>query len=121
MTADRRIPTGLKTPGKRLWTATLEAFEPSEDEAVLLESACRQLDELRDLERALRGAQVLVSGSREQVRVNPLFAEARQHRLALARLLGLLGLEEEAPGHGVTRSHEARKLALLRWHPPREA
>lgn len=117
MTADHRIPSGLRSPGKRLWLSTLEVFEPSEDEAALLESACRHLDELREIERALRRAPVMVEGSRGQQRTNPLLGEARQHRLALARLLGVLGLEEGAEdGRGVTRSSEARKLALVRWH-----
>ena len=122
MTAERRTPMGLRAAGRRLWTTTLEAFEPTEEEAVLLEAAARQLDELRDLEKALRGAPVMVVGSRNQERVNPLFAEVRAHRLALARLLGVLGLEaDESAGNGTTRSGEARKLALLRWHGPRAA
>jgi hypothetical protein len=76
-------------------------------------------DEVERFNRELAAASPTTTGSRRQVRVNPLFAEARAHRLALARLYQQLGLKEATagasdPGFGTERSDAGRKLAYLR-------
>ncbi|MBI4498197.1 MAG: hypothetical protein HY689_09890 [Chloroflexi bacterium] len=109
-------PTGLKAAGRKLWQAITADFELRADELTLLEAACRLTDELAAMEKELRGAPVMVPGSRGQQRPNPLLAEARQHRLALGRLLAQLGIDDaDAEQRGRARSNAGRTMARLRW------
>jgi len=110
-----RAPNGLSTAGRRLWRAVLGGFELRPDECVLLEAACRLADETAALEAALKAAPATVPGSKGQQRPNPLYAEARAHRLALGRLLAQLGLADADDDAGARRSSAARRMALRRW------
>lgn len=109
-----RTPPGLKAAGRRFWRATVEQFEPTGAEQLLLEAACRQLDELATLEAAMATVPVLVVGSKGQEQPHPIYREVRAHRLALRQLLGALDLGAEAVS-ATSRSEAARKLARLRW------
>lgn len=95
----RKVPTprGLGAAGRRLWDAGME-LEWAAHEIAMLEEACRCRDVIVALDKdiAERGH---VLESPQGVRLNPAVAEARQQRLALARLLATLGippLEEDA-------------------------
>jgi hypothetical protein len=108
---------GLGAGGRRLWRDVTDAYTLREDERQALAAAARTLDELARLEAALKDAPVVVRGSAGQERPNPLFAEARAHRLALRTLLGAVGLVDgEADRHvGAARSTAGRTLARQRW------
>lgn len=111
-------PADLGAAAGDLWAAVVGEWELRPDEIPLLTAACRTLDEIETIEAALVDAEPLVEGSRGQVRANPLFGEARQHRLALRQLLGALGIEEaegEEGKNGAARSNAGRKLAAARW------
>jgi phage terminase small subunit len=84
-------PRGLRAAGRRLWTAVTSDFELDPPELELLTEACRTLDLITDLraEAAMNG---IVIASNQGVRVHPAVVEARQRRLALAKLLSALGL-----------------------------
>ena len=110
-----KVPIGLRGQGRKLWDAVVSGYDLRADELTMLASACHTLSELVLIEKALRGAPALVPGSRGQLRPHPLLAEARQHRLALAKLLAGLGFTDVADDHGTARSDRGRKLALLRW------
>lgn len=112
-----RAPTGLQAAGKALWRVVQTGYTLREDERQALVGACRTLDELGRLEKALKTAPVVVLGSTGQERPNPLFAEVRAHRLALKGLLLAVGLTDaEADRHaGAARSSAGRKLARQRW------
>jgi len=107
-------PPALGPEGRALWLAVLGAFELRDDELPVLEAAARLTDDLGRLTDALAAGPVEVEGSTGRQKANPLFAEVRLHRLALARLLQQLGLGE-AELDGSARSHAARRLARMRW------
>jgi hypothetical protein len=113
----RRAPNGLAAGGRKLWRDVLAGFELRPDEERMLIAACRTVDELARLERALKNAKPVVAGSKGQDRVNPLFGEVRAHRLALRQLLAAIGIEEAADDRhaGDVRSNAGRKLARQRW------
>jgi hypothetical protein len=110
-----RAAPGLRGAGRKLWRAVTNSFELRPDELVTLEAAARMADELTDMQAALIGASVLVSGSAGQETVNALFRETRSHRLALGRLLAQLGLAEADSDAGLRKSSAGRRLARLRW------
>jgi hypothetical protein len=84
-------PRGLKTGGKRLWTAVTATWELERHEVELLTQACRTVDRLDRLEAAGRDAPLTIDG-----RANPVLVESRQQSIALARLLAALRLPDEA-------------------------
>lgn len=87
-------PEGLQEGGQRLWQATLTAFELAEHERVILREACRTIDLLDALQRLIDvEGPVLPWG--EGSRAHPAAVEARQHRIALARLIASLGIPAE--------------------------
>jgi hypothetical protein len=83
--------------------------EWTERDAALLELAERQAD-IDRLEADIAEGGVRVSGRGADV-LNQSFAEARQARVALGRLLG----QVEIPDEESTRSIHARKAANGRW------
>ena len=124
MSDHERVPEGLGVRGLRLWESTTADFELTESEQTLLVEAARLVDEIDVMAAALAEDGPTVTGSRGQVRPHPLLAEARAHRMAVARLLRQLGaLEPEQhqaePDRKMTRSESGRKAANVRWSGPR--
>jgi hypothetical protein len=114
------MPSKLGAAGRKLWRAMTSEFEIAEGEVrviALLEAAVRQADDVALLEEALARDGVTVVGSRGQARMNPVVAELRQSRLALARLLGELPVPEpEADDVPTTAaSRRAQRAADIRW------
>lgn len=91
-----RVPQGLGTAGKRLWTTTLDEFElEAEPQKIeILTHACRVTDKIAELGKAQRGEPLTVLGSARQLTIHPLIAEVRFQRGLLAQLLGKLGLPD---------------------------
>lgn len=110
-------PAGLGTSGRRLWTATTKEYELSEHELSILESAARELDIIDRLEKGLKDASLIVSGSMGQPTANPLLGEVRQHRTTAASLIKALKLPEsdESTPAQRSRSTSARAAANARW------
>ena len=106
-----KAPDGLQLQGRKLWHAVVDGFELWPHELPILEAAARQRDEIARMDAELRKAPTLVEGSTGQEKPNPLFAELRQHRLALAKLITHLGLDESE----VAATGAGRKLARTRW------
>jgi hypothetical protein len=102
--------------GRAFHAAILAGFDLSGAELELLAEVCRSLDEIDALNAAVLRDGVTVEGSTGQTRVHPALGEVRQHRLALARLLGLLALPDEQ-GVTVTAgvSARAKAAAQARW------
>ncbi|WP_353708967.1 P27 family phage terminase small subunit [Cellulosimicrobium sp. ES-005] len=92
-------PAELRAPGVELWDAIVADFELGPAEAAQLEEACRTRDRIRDLDAAVAKDGIMIPSS-QGMRLHPAVAEARAHRLAMARILatlGVPGLDEDAP------------------------
>ena len=96
-----KAPPGLAGAGRRLWDAVILEYELEEHETALLIEACRTLDLLGRLDRLVRREGPIVE-TPQGPRAHPAAVEARQQRIALARLLAALRLpagdEEDAKG-----------------------
>jgi hypothetical protein len=89
--------------------------ELDEREAAILAAACRQADDVAALEEAIAKQGVVVEGSQGQPRLSPLVTEARQGRLAVARLLGELDLADPDAEPRSAKWRRARHAADARW------
>ncbi len=88
--------TGLA--GRRLWRAVVELYELEAHELLLLREAARTADLLDELEKRIKTEGAVIESPQGE-KAHPAAVEARQQRIALARLLGALRLpagEEEA-------------------------
>lgn len=114
-----RPPAGLGDAGKRLWTAILAdvpaEFELPPRELHLLGRACRVADEIALLEASIDETGVTVRGSRGQPVLNRAMEEVRLARLAEAKLLTLLDLDEREERARTPRQRQAAKAANVRW------
>lgn len=95
--APEKPPGGLGVDARELWSSVLEQFELEEHERALLVEACRTVDLLAKLEAAVHRDGPLLDSS-QGVRAHPAATEARQQRIALARLLAALRLPSGEEG-----------------------
>jgi len=112
-----KMPPNLGAAGRELWKAMdpgrIFTFEPGE--LTVLAAACRQADDVRALEIIIAGG-MIVLGSNGQPRLSAAVTEARQGRLALAKLLAELSLPAESQPVGLTPAGlRATKAATARW------
>src|SRR5215211_5221664 len=114
---DVRPPSGLKAPGRRLWTAVAGLYILTASEVEMLRQACRTADELDRLEAAVRELpELTTTGSTGQLKPHPLLAEVRAHRTLLERLTTALALPNVDQEAGATAAQRhARKAAVARW------
>jgi len=80
-----------------LWASVVADYELDEHETVLLLEACRTVDLLVELDAAVRRDGALVASPQGQ-KAHPGAVEARQQRVALARLLAALRLPAGSEG-----------------------
>lgn len=114
------VPRELGPRGRKFWRTTLAVIELDPDSMELFREACRTLDSLDALSRAIREDGTTIRGSEGQPRLHPAFAEIRGARALLGRLLKMLDLpygEEERPTEA---SQRAREAAQERWRMERE-
>jgi hypothetical protein len=88
--------------------------EWDERELAILDLARRQANDIAALEVVLDTQGSLVTGSTGQQRLNPAFAELRQQRLALGKLLEAIQLPDDATMGRVPNAKKAR-AAATRW------
>jgi hypothetical protein len=84
-----------------------EGYEWSQNELQLIALAQAQLNDIATLEALLEAEGAITPGSRGQMRLNAVFTEVRGARLAAARIISLLKVDESKPGRG-NRSPAAR-------------
>lgn len=109
-------PEGLGDAGRALWDEIAAAYELAPAELALLAQAARTVDELQAIADALAAGPVVVTGSTGQPKASALFAEARAHRLVLAKLFDQLALPDLGEDVGKTPAQErASKAAAVRW------
>lgn len=119
-----KLPSGLKTAGRKLWKEITGQYDLRPDEVSVFEEAARTKDLIDRLERIVNGleeADFVVFGSRNQPVVHPLVSEIKSQRLAFASMMRQLGLpdhdageQDEAKGP-MTRTEVARNAAKARW------
>lgn len=107
-----------KSPGSELVAAFDRALgsdaEWDERELAILDLARRQADDIAALEAVLAEQGPTVAGSMGQQRLNPAFAELRQQRLALGKLLESIRLPDEGM-LGKTPNVKKVRAAQTRW------
>lgn len=115
-------PAGLGDTGQAMWKAMTAVFVFQPHEAFVLESACRQADDVAMLEASIAETGATVIGSTGQERMNAMVTEARQGRLAMSKLLGDLALPaipDDADGStGAPQTiaqRRAARAANTRW------
>ena len=81
-------PAGLKDSGRALWRSVLDVYELEEHERQLLLQLCRTVDQLDALQAVVDRDGVLDADGR----AHPALVEARQLRIAYARLSAALRL-----------------------------
>ena len=84
----------LRPSGRKLWDFAVDEFEFEEHERAVLLEACRTVDLLDDLHAAVE-AEGPVLDSPQGRKAHPAAVEARQQRIALARLLSALRIPSE--------------------------
>lgn len=97
-----RPPVGTKASGRALWVDVLGRYELEEHEMALLREMVRTVDVLDELDATVRREGLMVPGPGLSPRVHPGVVEARQLRIALARLSASLRLpagDEESGDH----------------------
>ena len=102
-------PKGAGPSGRALWRDVLSKYDLEQHETALLTEACRTVDQLDELAAAVARDGALLGGAK----VHPGLVEARQLRIALARLLGALRLpagdeDDQAAGRRPQRRVGAR-------------
>lgn len=107
MTEKPKRPSCLKAAGARLWNSVTDDYELEEHEVVLLAEAVRTVDLCSDLEAAVRRDGPLLT-SPQGMKAHPAAVEARQQRIALARLLAALRLPTGEAGDEQTSARQRR-------------
>jgi hypothetical protein len=117
-TDPRNPPAALddyEDKGAHLWHAVLSRYSLRVDELVVLEQACRCVDDIERLRLALKDADLTVLGSMKQTVANPLLSEIRGLRTTLASLIKQLGLPDELATSGASKSPQHQRAAHSRW------
>ncbi len=111
MKIERKPPTGSKAAGRRLWASVVDEYELDEHETALLVEAVRTVDLLADLDAAVRRDGALVA-SPQGVKAHPAAVEARQQRIALARILASLRLPSGDEGDRKAGARPPRRVGV---------
>ncbi len=106
-----RAPAGTRAPGRRLWSSVVDVYDLDEHELALLREAVRTVDLLDLLEAELRRDGVMVE-SPQGCKAHPAAVEARQQRIALARLLAALRLPAGQDGDQQIAARPQRRVGV---------
>lgn len=102
-------PTGTRAAGRRLWDSVMTDFELDEHERTLLVEAVRTVDLLAALEAEVKRDGAIVESPQGR-KANPAAVEARQQRIALARLLAALRLPAGEDGDQQATARPQRRV-----------
>lgn len=91
MTTTPKPPKGTKAAGAALWRSVVADYELEEHERALLVEAVRTVDLLTVLDQTVRDEGAIIDSPQGR-KAHPAAVEARQQRIALARLLAALRL-----------------------------
>lgn len=98
-----KAPSGTGPAGRKLWRSVVEKYELEEWEMAILRELVRTVDQLDELAAIVATEGMMAPGPGLTTRVHPALTEARQLRLAMARLSASLrmpvGKEGDQPSH----------------------
>ncbi len=106
-----KAPAGTRAPGRRLWSSVVDVFDLEEHELALLVEAVRTVDLLDLLDARVRAEGPIVS-SPQGDKAHPAAVEARQQRIALARLLAALRLPAGEEGDEQASARPQRRSGV---------
>lgn len=95
-------PKGTGPSGRVLWTDVLGKYELEEHEQALLREAVRSVDQLDELHAIVKRDGTIINGP-SGPRMHPAAVEARQLRIALARVIAALRLPADDDTNGLQR------------------
>ncbi|WP_345892032.1 terminase [Mycolicibacterium sphagni] len=101
------MPKGTRAAGARLWRDVLTKYELEEHELALLREAVRTVDQLDELHGISEREGLVVDGPHGS-KAHPALTEARQLRIALARVLAALRLPAGDEDEGGQRRPQRR-------------
>ena len=101
----------FEAAGEALWRSYTSVLTLDPGETANLRMACHAFDELAKIEFLLSRTNPLVKGSRGQPRINPLLAEARDHRRVVYKLLGAIRIPAN---HSATIESNVGNILSLR-------
>lgn len=93
-------PRGMRAAGRRVWRAVVGEYQLEQHEVALLRELVRCVDLLDELAEVVRRDGLMVEGPGGLPRLHPAAVEARQARIALARLSASLRLPAGDEGAG---------------------
>jgi hypothetical protein len=108
-------PIDLRDPGRRLWKAITDDYDLDEHELALLVEATRTVDLLDELERRIRLDGAVIQ-SPQGLKAHPAAVEARQQRIALARILAALRMPAGDEGDQVQGRRPQRRTGVRGVH-----
>jgi hypothetical protein len=111
MTEKPRPPTGLRAPGRRLWDSITGDYDLDEHELALLREGVRTVDLLEELEQRIRKDGAVIN-SPQGMKAHPAAVEARQQRIALARILAALRMPAGENGDEVQGRRPPRRVGV---------
>lgn len=104
-------PEGTCAAGRRLWESVVADFDLDQHELVLLTEAIRTVSLLEKLEAETRCVGALVDSPQGR-KANPAAVEARQQRIALARLLAALRIPTGEVGDEQPNARPRRRVGV---------
>jgi hypothetical protein len=109
--APEKAPAGLGAEALALWSSVVGAYDLEEHERTLLVQAVRTVDLLEKLDAEVRRDGPLVESPQGQ-KAHPAATEARQQRIALARLLAALRLPAGDEGDQQAGARPQRRVGV---------
>ncbi|MGO9382177.1 MAG: hypothetical protein ACLP4W_08775 [Mycobacterium sp.] len=104
-------PKGTKVNGRKLWDEVLSRYELEQHELALLREMVRTVDLLDELAAIVAREGTMTEGSWDP-RPHPAVIEARQSKIALARLTAALRLPAGAEGDEAAGRRPQRRVGV---------
>jgi len=102
-------PKGTAAAGRALWRSVVADYDLEEHERALLVEAVRTVDLLAELDIIIKDEGAVVESPQGR-KANPAAVEARQQRIALARLLAALRLPAGDEGDQAAGARPQRRV-----------
>src|SRR3954467_12111108 len=109
--APEKAPTGPGAEALALWSSVVDDYDLEEHERTLLVQAVRTVDLLEKLDAEVRRDGPLVESPQGR-KAHPAATEARQQRIALARLLAALRLPAGEEGDHQAGARPQRRVGV---------